>query len=483
MYYYIWSDFIAIDDAITFPNGNDFYDNGHYFSQTKTPEYGYDKNGNMVSDLNKEILEIKYNELNLPVEIIKDQNNRIEYLYDALGNKKRQITYSFDGIKTIMKTTDFIGNVVYIDGVPAWNTFDEGRVVYSSTGVCLYENQIKDHLGSVRVAYEKDASGLLVRQVNSYYPYGMNITSLSGEPVNIRASGNEYLYNGKMFQDELGLDWLDYGARFYDPALGRWHSVDPLAEKYAPISPYAYVANNPLIFIDPDGRKIRLANNYAGGMENIARIAATNLGGQVLSHLIGRNETYTLNSTFWSSSSSYNPSNRHVNYVGNPWYSEIPYDGGALNSMVAMGHESFHAFDHSNNVFNENNAAYSKGTVEPRAVSFGNYLREAYSLSPLREKYGSIQGNFNQFAGSGEKISDFVTLGNNADKTSYGFSYTKTTTNVESYKTGFLGIKIPDKTRTETATYYMTVSRDSNNNASFQIYNNEEEYKKATSNW
>ncbi|GHT46287.1 hypothetical protein AGMMS49965_23760 [Bacteroidia bacterium] len=82
----------------------------------------------------------------------------------------------------------------------------------------------------------------------------------------------------------------------------------------------------------------------------------------------------------------------------------------------------------------------------------------------------------------GGKISDFTTLGNNANKTSYGFSYTKTTTIVESYKT-FLGIKIPDKTRTETATYYMTVNRDKNDNASFQIYNSEEEYKKATSNW
>ncbi|GHU73390.1 hypothetical protein FACS189413_17730 [Bacteroidia bacterium] len=217
-------------------------------------------------------------------------------------------------------------------------------------------------------------------------------------------------------------------------------------------------------------------------MENIAKIAATNLGSQVMSHLIGRNETYTLNSTFWSTSSSYDPSSRDINYVGNPWYSEIPNDGGALNSMVAMGHETFHAFDNSNNVFNSANAGYSKDIAEPRAVSFGNYLRSAYSLSPLREQYGNIKGIFHQFGG-GDKISDFTTLGNNSDKTSSGFSYTKTTTIVESYKKGFLGIKIPDKTRTETATYYMTVSRDKNNNASFQIYNSEEEYKKATSNW
>jgi len=153
--------------------------------------------------------------------------------------------------------------------------------------------------------------------------------------------------------------------------------------------------------------------------------------------------------------------------------------------MIAMGHETFHAFDHSNNVFNSANAGYSKSIAEPRAVSFGNYLRQSYSLSPLREQYTlqghQIEGNFHQFGG-GEKISDFTTLGNNADKTSYGFSYTKTITNIDSYKT-VSGIKIPDKKSTTSSTYYMTVSRDKDNNASFRIYDNENDYKKSTANW
>ncbi len=94
-------------------------------------------------------------------------------------------------------------------------------------------------------------------QEDHYYPFGLTMKGLGKE------GSNPWKYNGKEEQDELDLGWYDYGARMYDAALGRWGSIDPLSDKYHSISPFAYVANNPIKFIDPDGRKIKFANGVS----------------------------------------------------------------------------------------------------------------------------------------------------------------------------------------------------------------------------
>jgi RHS repeat-associated protein len=94
---------------------------------------------------------------------------------------------------------------------------------------------------------------------DAYYPFGMRITGLS---QTVDDPDPRYKYNGKELDEEKGLDWLAYGARYYDPEIGRWHVVDP-AEQFW--NSYGYCLNQPVQFVDKDGQwlgiSFKLMNN------------------------------------------------------------------------------------------------------------------------------------------------------------------------------------------------------------------------------
>jgi len=429
-------------------------------------EYSYDVNGRLTVDQSKKISNIEYNFLNLPRRIYILNGCTIEYIYDAMGTKF-QTKYVEPGI---VERRNYAANRIYSDTGNSATLkrilTQEGYVDKSGTVYSPYY-YVKDYQGNNRMVLNS-AGGEV--QATNYYAFG---TLYAEKPARTDQYVQPYKYNGKELDRMYNLDCYDYSARIYDPIADRFTTMDPLAEMNYSVSPYAYCNNNPVKFVDSDGRILHLANNYAGAMKNIAQIAATTKGGQVMDRIIGLNDTYTLNSTFLTSSSGYDDGD--INYVAHCW---VNVDGGFMNSMIAMGHETFHAYDDSYGNFYHNDQTFT----ESRAVSFGNYLRSEYSLSPMRESYGLIKdANFHQF-GSDEKISNFTTLGSNANKTSYGFSYTKTTTTVESYKT-VAGLRIPNKTTTTSSTYYMVVNKDKDNNATYKRYENEDEYKKATQGW
>lgn len=260
---------MKVTDTTNSPVG--FNDDSNGTNDT-ADDYAYDANGNMVFDQNKNITEINYNHLNLPASIYFTNDRNIKYLYNAVGAKvQKEITIT-SGPDAGVEKVEYLDGFHYKNSVLVFFPHGEGYVnvlVDPSKGTFYnYVFNYTDHLGNIRMswAWDPQEEVLKILEESHYYPFGLkhsNYNSLKqefekGEEEELEILPMDknlykYKYNGKEWQDELGLATYDYGARSYDPAIGRWLNIDPLADVSRRWSPYAYCYGNPVIFVDPDG--------------------------------------------------------------------------------------------------------------------------------------------------------------------------------------------------------------------------------------
>ncbi|MDC6384634.1 polymorphic toxin type 8 domain-containing protein [Muricauda sp. SK9] len=216
----------------------------------------------MTKDDNKGITSIAYNHLNLPTSIATGSGT-ISYVYDAAGTKLEK------EVSVGSSVTVYAGNFIYLGNATTQTlqffSTPEGYVTPDGMGGYDYVYQYKDHLGNVRLSYSDgngdgdidvtaDPMTTEIIEENNYYPFGLKH---KGYNEGTSALGNDVAqklkFGGKELSEELGLETYDFGARNYDPALGRWMNIDPLAEVMRRHSPYNYAFDNPVYFEDPDG--------------------------------------------------------------------------------------------------------------------------------------------------------------------------------------------------------------------------------------
>jgi RHS repeat-associated protein len=251
--------------------------------------YTYDEIGNLVKDTKEGITNITWNVYG-KIQSINKGDNIIAYTYDAAGNR---ISKTANG-KTTIYVRDASGNVMsvyttdpaenggnliqkelHLYGSNRLGIFEINRNV-QSLGVANYLNlintftrgnkffELTNHLGNVlatvsdkKIGVDQDNDGAIdyynadVVTANDYYPGGM---VMPGRKYNA-GTGYRYGFNGKENDNEVKGEGnqQDYGFRIYDPRIGRFLSVDPIAAKYPELTPYQFASNTPIRAIDLDG--------------------------------------------------------------------------------------------------------------------------------------------------------------------------------------------------------------------------------------
>ncbi|WP_437368388.1 DUF6443 domain-containing protein [Maribacter litoralis] len=227
-------------------------------------DYNYDANGNMVSDKNKGIFTnlgdaITYNHLNLPVQIRvfgSPVSGTINYVYDATGVKlNKEVSGTSSG------ETEYAGNYIYENNKLQFFSTPEGYVEPNTSGGYDYIYQYNDHLGNIRLSYKNVGTtsvDLEIQEENNYYPFGLEHKGHNS--VIVGTENNYQTYQGQELNKELGLNWLSFRYRNYDPSFGRFIQADPLSDEFAHQSHYNFAENRVISGLDLEGLEYLDAN-------------------------------------------------------------------------------------------------------------------------------------------------------------------------------------------------------------------------------
>ena len=224
--------------------------------------YQYYPDGNLKVD-SKRNLQFGYNLLNLPqvVTSVGGGTHWARYAYLADGTKmyrkdmhhaghiyRGSFVYRLEGGVQRLESIGYEEGRILATGHNDWGTAEEFIDTWHVT----------DHLGNVRAVVDITDTGEdvadvmeLVLEQNDYRPFGERVDD---ERMEVDGE-NRYRFAGKEEQTFLNGVYSDFGARYHSSDIQRWTTPDPLAEKYYDLSPYAFCANNPINFVDPDGAK------------------------------------------------------------------------------------------------------------------------------------------------------------------------------------------------------------------------------------
>ncbi len=302
--------------------------------------YTYDAIGNLITDAAEGITNIDWTVYGKIASISKSNGNAIQYTYDAAGNRITKTTYVNGNLNiTTVYVRDASGNVMAVyeteSSAPAEqrevhlygssrlgmvnnlhtrpdttltlaNGFGKGILSTFTRGAKVFE--LSNHLGNVlatvsdkRMQHTSDGTTIAyytaeVISATDYYPFGMTMPGR-----NFSSNLYRYGFNGKENDNEVKGEGnsIAYENRIYDTRLGRWLSLDPFQRKYSGESNYIYTSNNPILYLDTDGRDKVITHVYTDEKGKILRTFKVTIAGDIKSQAIKVRNTIDKSDWHW----------------------------------------------------------------------------------------------------------------------------------------------------------------------------------------